>query len=116
MGCIARSRIRVSIVSEKLALRLPRPKSVDELAIDRADMRTALETLSRGELTAVLRRFGGFPLNSGQRVQLMRAFEKTRELRKRFPPAVRIVIEGGACPPSGISNERNENQGGLNGA
>jgi len=111
-AALRRSRIRFSVAALRVAT-LARPKSVDELAIDRADMRNALKKLSRGELRAVILRFAGCPLKSGERVQLMRAMRKSRELRKRIRVPLHIVSEEVVCPPSEISNEKN---GGLDAA
>lgn len=91
-AALRQSRIRSSVAAHKLG-QLPRPKSVEELACDRADLRVALANLSRGELRTVLLRFSGKPLNSGERVQLARALDKSQELRKRIDVPVHIVSE-----------------------
>ena len=93
---LRQSRIRFSVTATKIA-ELPRPKSAAEIAVDRADLRIALRDLSRGELRAVILRFAGCPLTSGERGQLMRAFRKSRDLRKRIGSAAHIVNEGVIC-------------------
>jgi hypothetical protein len=84
--------IQHATAAEKAAA-LPRPKPAEELAIDRVDLGWALDCLTDGELRAVLLRAAGIPLRSGERVQLMRALEKTSELRKQNGLAVSIEGE-----------------------
>lgn len=101
-AALRRSRIRVSRLGQKTGV-VPRPAKVADIAIDRADLRTALALLSRGERRSLERRFAGYPLSSGQRTQLQRALKKTREIRHpaptcgRLAPPVHIDTEPDVC-------------------
>lgn len=86
------TNVQHATAAEKAAA-LPRQKPAEELAVDRVDLGWALDRLTDGELRAVLLRAAGIPLRSGERVQLMRALEKTSELRKQNGLPVSIESE-----------------------
>lgn len=89
---LRQSRIRKSLGRDKRGL--ARLKSVEEMAIDRADMHAALKDCSAGELRALTLSARGYRLNSTDRVLLMRARKQSSKLRKQNPLAVHIVSEG----------------------
>lgn len=97
---LRQSRIRISLGRNKRGL--ARSKSVEEMAIDRADMQSALKDCSAGELRAMIRSAAGHPLNSAERVQLMRARRKSSEPRKQDGPLLHIVNEGAFSPPRAL--------------
>lgn len=89
-------------------VRPPQPRRVDEVAIDRAELRPALQTLTNGEIRAVCLRYAKCRMTPTERVLLSRALMKTGEVRKRFGPQPGQKDEGVLGLPSIFKRERAE--------